>query len=121
MSSTAAKRSPLFSQSGPWERFQILLLPEALAPCHGEKKKAALTLLLDIVKGGRPEDARVAAGLAFSLTGELSIGFTASMGSTKGFDKVDFTGQTPRQDTVRLVQKLLDDKKEVTADSPAGD
>src|SRR5690349_3744655 len=41
-------------QTGEWAGFQILVVPKEVGAFRATKRRAAVALLLDIVKGGRP-------------------------------------------------------------------
>jgi hypothetical protein len=101
-----------FPEDGPWARFNILVLPEAVEALKGPKTKAALALLLGIVKAQPSDNALLAAGFAFALAGDPVYGCIVASAPREGFDRVDeFFGETPRRKLIREVQKVVNTAK----------
>jgi hypothetical protein len=111
----AAVRSSVYSGAmvstvpakGPWAGLPVLVVPEELTTVYKRKSEATLALLLDIAKGGSPQDARLAGGFAISLAINPFAGYETCLVSEKEFDTViDTQEKTPRQ-------KLVEDMKEI--------
>lgn len=52
---------------GTWSGHRVLVVARELREIHKKKRMGTLSLLRDIVKGGRPVDALAAAAFAFAL------------------------------------------------------
>jgi hypothetical protein len=61
-------------RGGRWALQEVLVVPAELTKLHAEKRAGTLHLLLDIVKGGRPHDAMVAASFAHALEEDIAVG-----------------------------------------------
>jgi len=97
--------------TGIWAFNDILVAPKSVMAFKDQRMKAALLVLLDIVKGGRPRDARLAGGFALCLTGDPVAGRIASSAPVdEQFDAIiEGQKETWRQRLATQVQKLIDE------------
>lgn len=101
-----------FPHEGRWAFYTILILPNAIESLKGPKQVAALSVLLQIVKGGRAEDALTAGGYAYALAGNPVTGFATCMSPKEGFDDSNNAGrETPREELIQEVHRILKEKK----------
>jgi hypothetical protein len=95
-------------RDGRWAFLEILHIPDSVCAVYREKPVPTLTLLRDIVRGGNPKDAMLAAGYALALVKGPSAGVVCVRGPRKLFDRVDKAWKiTPRQHWVRWIDKLI--------------
>jgi hypothetical protein len=98
-----------FPSSGKWALYEILVAPNSVMSLQGAKSKAGLTILLDIVKGGRTSDAVMATGYALCLAGNPVEGcFVMTFDKTNIDLPIKGQGITRRQQLVQRVQELID-------------
>ena len=53
--------------AGPWASKSVVVVPKRVVELHRKKRVATLKLLLEIVRGGRPEDSLAATAFAVTL------------------------------------------------------
>jgi len=93
---------------GRWATHRVIVLTNDVVELHKKKRVATLKLLLEIVKGGRPDDALLATGYAVALEEDP---IRAVPLADYPVDSVDVdegkTGEPGRQGLIDAVAKLL--------------
>jgi hypothetical protein len=82
----------------------MVSVPKTVIKFHNKKRVATLRLLLDIVRGGRPEDALKAAGFAIALEENPIVALPCADCPPNLFDESE--GDNERTLRMRLVEWL---------------
>jgi hypothetical protein len=94
------------SRTGGLQR--VLVIPREFEELYKAKRMSALQLLLDIVKGGRPEDALSAATFAIAMEEDPIMAAFHLSQSTEDFDDdPEGGGDTPRTRLVKVLEKNI--------------
>ena len=95
-----------------------LVVPIPVFELHKSKRLATLNLLLDIVKGGRPDDALTAAGYAVALEEHPIAGILYMFYSADAVDKVQPKDERSGRD--KLIERLTKLLRRIEKEDGAG-
>jgi hypothetical protein len=73
-------------REGEWKGFEILIVPKEVKAIYAKDKRATISVLLKIVRGGRPSDSKIAAGYAISLMDSPVAGLMFTSGVDRDYD-----------------------------------
>jgi hypothetical protein len=93
--------------------YTVLDVPSEFETIYKAKRLPSLRLLLDIVKGGRPQDALSAAAFATAMEENPMRAAACATKSKEDFDEDSVgLGSTPRSRLVLWLEKLINEKRE---------
>lgn len=102
--------STSMSPRTPKDFGRVLIVPPSVESAFKENRQGTLRLLLDIVRGGRPQDAILAMAFAFSLAKDVRIGPLFTDISPNDLDEV-LDDTTQRDRFIKALEDLLKKEK----------
>jgi hypothetical protein len=98
-------------RKGEWAMIEVLIVPNEVSKVYQAKRGAVRRLLRDIVKGGRPRDALLAAGYFFAVEEDIGRGAfyvqfpEERLDSPRGRDRTDSRRDEILRDMDKIIEK----------------